>query len=330
MRTSPCRGPLLLAGLILALGVGGCGFLRSVFGEKEGYLFEGYDTLALPGEEVAVKVRLQEGSLLRDKPDVPLRFAENGRMRATARTDGDGYASVRFTPPSPGDYVVTAEAMPGALEKMPPGPARAIVCCRQADAPLIIVDLDKTLVGAGFRTVLMSDPPPMPRSIEVMNQLARRFTVVYLTHRLDYLGPKSKGWLAAHGYPRGPVLLSDKREFLQGSGHYKAEVLGNLRRRFTGRFIGIGDKPSDIQAYLAHRAEAFLLMRIREDAGPRDLRAMASTLQSLPPNVQVVSNWDEIRQAILVGTSHSRDRFIGYLLRRADELETSKRSPEVR
>ena len=330
MRMSPCRSIILLIALALAAGTAGCSFLRSVFGEDQGYLFSGYDTLALPGEEIDVKVRLQSGSFLRDKHGVPLRFQQDGRLLGAARTDDDGYAAVRFKPPAPGDYIVTAEAVPGSLKTASLSPVEALVSCREAGAPLVIVDLDKTLVAAGFRTVLVGDPPPMAHSVEVMNELARHFTLVYLTHRLEYFGPKSKAWLHAHGYPRGPVILADVREFLKGSGDYKIEVIEHLRQRFSGRLIGIGDKASDARAYLANGAEAFLLVRVPEDARAKDLRAVAHSIRSAPANAQVVSDWRDVRQAVVEGTEYPKDRFVGNLLRRAAELEIMGRVPAGR
>jgi hypothetical protein len=60
-----------LKAILVALALpfaAGCGFLRDIFGEENGYLFTGYDAVAVAGEEVDVKVRLQSGSLLKDRP----------------------------------------------------------------------------------------------------------------------------------------------------------------------------------------------------------------------------------------------------------------------
>jgi hypothetical protein len=327
---SPSRRLALFAMLLLAAGAAGCGFLRDIFGEEEGYLFAGRDVLAVPGEEVAVRARLQSGSFLRDKVGVPVRFEYGGRLLGEVLTDKDGCASVPFTPPAPGDYVVTAAAIPESHKVPPPTPVEALVCCREAGAPLIIVDLDKTLVASGFKKVLVGDPPPMPNSVEVMNELAGRFTVVYLTHRPDAFDPKTKAWLHEHGYPHGPALLASKKEFLKGSGEYKTDEIEQLRRRFNGRLIGIGDQISDAQAYRTNGAEALLLVRIPDGARAGDLKRLAHALRSAPPDAQVVGDWREIRQAVLEGARFPRQRFIDNLVRRAEELEIMKRVSEGR
>jgi hypothetical protein len=327
---SPSRRLALLAMLLLAAGAAGCGFLRDIFGEEEGYLFAGRDVLAVPGEEVAVRARLQSGGFLRDKVGVPVRFEHGGRLLGEVLTDKDGYASVPFTPPAPGDYVVTAAAIPKSHKVPPPTPVESLVCCREAGAPLIIVDLDKTLVASGFKKVLVGDPPPMPNSVEVMHELAGRFTVVYLTHRLDSFDSKTKAWLREHGYPHGPALLASKKEFLKGSGEYKTEEIEQLRRRFNGRLIGIGDQISDAQACRTNGAEALLLVHIPDSARAADLKRLAHALRSAPPDAQVVGDWREIRQALLEGARFPRQRFMDNLVRRAEELEIMKRVPEGR
>ena len=327
---SPSRCLVLLAVLLLAAGAAGCNFLRSMFGEEEGYLFSGYDVLAVPGEEVVVKVRLQSGSLLHDKPDVPVRFEHDGRLLGEVRTDKAGYASFPFKPLMPGDYLVTAAALPKPHKVPPPRPVETLVCCREAGAAMVIVDLDKTLVASGFKKVLVGDPPPMPNSVEVMSELAGRFTVVYLTHRLHSFGPKTKAWLREHSYPHGPVLLATNKEFIKGSGEYKTAAIEHLRRQFNGRLIGIGDQISDAQASLVNGAEALLLVRVPDSARADDLRRLARLLRSAPPGAQVVGDWREIRQAVLEGAKFPRQRFIDNLVRRAEELEIMKRVPEGR
>lgn len=318
-----------LEAILVALALpfaAGCSLMRTVFGEENGYLFAGYDAVAVAGEEVDVKVRLQSGGLLKDRPDVPVRFHLGQGVLGDMLTDDEGYAAFRFRPPAPGDYVVTAEALPQAGRPQPPGPAQVLVACREPNAPLIIVDLDKTLVASGTRAVLVGDPAPMPHSVEVMNRLAACFTPVYLTHRVDYFGPKSKAWLRDHGYPRGPVLLAEAREFLKGSREFKTATLERLRRRFKGRIIGVGDKVSDARAYCANGIDAFLLVRAHEGADAQRRRDLASLRRRLPPGVQVVSDWREIEQAIM-GRDRPQARIRNHPLNPDGKMEVLEKAP---
>jgi hypothetical protein len=160
--------------LTLVLAAGGCGTQDLILGAEGGYLFTGYDTLALPGETVQVRARVQAGDFLRAQPGLVVRFYEGGRLYRAAETDSNGVASVSYTPPAPGDTVLRAELSPIGLDQVPPGPIEILVACRQASASMAVVDMDKTLVASGFDQVLVGDPAPMPDSIRVMKRLAER------------------------------------------------------------------------------------------------------------------------------------------------------------
>ena len=304
----------------------GCGLEHTIFGTQGSYLLTANDTLALPGEQVALKARLERGSFLRDKPGVPLRFYCEGLLNCRAVTDEEGNAAVPFRPAAPGDYLVTVSVEPAILEKAPPDPVTLLVACREADAPLAIVDLDKTLVASGFKSVLVGDPRPMVQSLPVMKRLEKDFTIIYLTHRADVLGPKTKAWLRDFGYPRGPLLSASIREALQHSESYKTAVLEGLRRRFCGRAIGIGDKVSDALAYERSGMEPYLLLNIPSHADAHEFRRLADSLQPLPETAQVVTNWNEIEQVLFGGRSHPRAAVQAELRRRADELDRRKKA----
>jgi hypothetical protein len=321
-----CRGAYaaVLAGLAACMA--GCGLEHTIFGTQSGYLLTAQDTLALPGEQVTLKARLESGGFLRDQPGIPIRFQCKGMLDHRAVTDSEGYATIPFRPAAPGDYLVTVVVEPGVLKNAPPEPATLLVACRQADASLAIVDLDKTLVASGFKAVLVGNPKPMPQSLEVMRKLAKDYTIIYLTHRAEFLGTKSKAWLYGYGYPRGPLLLADVRELLEGSGSYKTAALESLRLKFRGSAVGIGDKVSDAIAYRQNGIKPFLLLTVPPDADAGGLRKLADSLQPLPENDQVVTGWGEIEWALLGGRPHPRTAAQAALRQRAEELNGHKKT----
>ncbi|HUX00412.1 MAG: hypothetical protein WBD63_05405 [Phycisphaerae bacterium] len=320
------RAASVLTMAVLAAAAG-CGAQDVLLGARQGYLFTAADALALPGEEVLLRAHLQGGDLLRDQPGYVVRFSRGGVFYKAAETDADGVAAVSFAPPGPGDYVFRADLSPNGFPAEPPQPVDVFLLCRPADAPLLVVDLDKTLVASGFQEVLVGDPEPMPDSVEVMKRLAGTYAVVYLTHRPDLFGPKSKAWLREQGYPAGPVLLSDVGGFLKGSGAFKSGALADLRRRFTGRAIGVGDKISDVQAYLDNGLEGFLIIQADESAGAAALRQLADSIASLGNDAQVVAAWRQIEQAVFEGASFPKGEFERRLRGRAEELEAADNAP---
>jgi len=308
--------PLLLSWL----GAGGCGAQDVLLGAERGYLFAAYDALALPGETVELRGRLQAGDLLSAQRGFVVRFVREGAIFKAAETDSHGVAAVTFTPSRAGEYRFRAELSPSGFADRPPSPAELVVACRPRDAPMMVVDLDKTLVASGFQQVLIGEPEPMPHSQRVARRLAGRYGVVYLTHRPDFFGPKSKAWLAGHGYPPGPVLLSDVGGFLAGSEEFKSGALAELCRRFKRIEIGVGDKIADAKAYHANGLKAFLIIQPDPAAGAEALRTLAQSLQELPESVQVVTGWDQVEKAVFSKASFPRSQAQAQLNRMADAL----------
>jgi len=276
----------------------GCGAQGLILGTEGSYLLTVRDALALPGEEIQLQARFQGGDFLRGRQGHVVRFDHDGKIYKATSTDAHGVAAVTFTPPQAGDYRFVVEVSPDGLPDDPPAARELLVACRAADVPTAVVDLDKTVVASGFHTVLLGNPTPMARSPEVLNRLARTHTIVFLTHRPDYFGPKSKAWLKANGYPPGPVLMSTVGSFLKGSGTYKSEMIAALKKRFTKVEIGIGDKTSDVEAYHENGLKAFLIIQIPDDAAPETLEALADSIKDLPDAVQVVTGWDQVEEGL--------------------------------
>jgi len=180
-------------------------------------------------------------------------------------------------------------------------------------------------VASGFEQVLIGQARPMPGSPQVMRRLAEKYAIIYLTHRPDYFGPKSKAWLRANDYPAGPLLLSNIGGFLGGSGRFKTRAIGRLRERFANILIGIGDKVSDARAYDDNGMRAFLILDIPESPTPGQLRETAAALASLGPRVQVVTSWSQIERAVFAGGSYPPSEARRMLEQRAKALQAKER-----
>jgi len=279
-----------------ASALAGCGAQGTLLGAERGHLFVACDVPATPGQSVQLRVRHQSGDLLADRAGHVVRFCLDGKLYRAAETDADGVATVTFTPPKPGQYLFTASFSPNGFADDPPSPVQLRVACMPADTPIMIVDLDHTLVAGGFEQVLIGDPAPMPHSREVMARLARKYTPIYLTRRPYYFSTKSKAWLKHYGYPPAPVLLSDMGGFLKGPEAFKSAELFELRKTFQQVRIGIGDKPSD------------LILRPDPSDGLEALRELSDDLAELPEDVQVATDWREIERAVLGAARYPKSR----------------------
>ncbi|MBN1845603.1 MAG: hypothetical protein JW810_07965 [Sedimentisphaerales bacterium] len=292
-----------LAGL-LPLSLAGCGTQKVLLGTEGHYLLTTMDEMVLPGKSVSLTARVQAGDLLRPQVGCVVRFYRDGCLYRVTETDQEGLGSVRFRPDRPGDFPFEVVISPVGLRDTAPAPQTLRVCCRAQDAPLVIVDLDKTIVADGFHAVLLGNPEPADHSPPVMQRLAQTHTIVYLTHRPDYFSKKSKTWIEQHGFPPGPVLLSSLSGFLKGSEAFKSERIAELRRRFTRLEIGIGDKFSDALAYHQNVLKAYLLVQLPSSSRREDWESLLADLETLPPEIQVVRDWHQIDAALFRQASY--------------------------
>ena len=296
-----------LAAVCLSLAaVSGCGAQEVLLGTTGSYLFTAMDALATPGEQIDLRAQVRAGDFLQGKRGYAVRFYRDGRLYKVAETDGEGIARASYAPAAAGDSEFVAELAPVGVSGDLPEPRKLLVACRPPDTPLVVVDLDKTVVATGFETVLVGDPVPMEQSQQVLAALAGSRTLVYLTHRPDYFSIKSKDWLARHGYPRGPLLLSTVGGFFQGSGEFKSAMIAGLKKRFTKIEIGIGDKVSDAQAYHDNGLRSFLIFQVPADAPPETYDALVAELGGLDEKVQVVTHWRQVAQALAGEASFPR------------------------
>jgi len=281
-----------------------------------------HDLLVEPGSDVTLEASLRTGLRLDGIENKRLRFTLGDTLLGEVKTDDDGRVSLAWhVPDAPGDYLITVQVHPDDQGKRAAADTTLLVAARKADAPLVIVDLDKTLVASGFSHVLAGDADPMEGAAVVMSRLAKDHTVVYLTHRPDFLGPTSKAWLSSNRFPLGPVLMSRLTTFIRGSGRYKAERIETLRRTFTNLRFGIGDKISDAQAYAQNGMHAILILSIdwSEDEA-HDYEKVARQLADLPDSVDVVTNWAEIAAILFDDARFPKDAMIRRLQDVADGL----------
>ena len=294
-----------------------------------GVLFYAFDTLAYPEKPVDVAARLQSAKNLNYLEGATIGFYQGEELIGTAETDKDGYARISWTPPKAGQYEFTAQ-----IVKPPEGDdykdavkvtaSPLLVAARDKNAELAIVDLDYTVVGSSFLRVMIGGAEPMPGSVNGMNKLANRYTIVYLTHRPDILTRKSKTWLTDNGYPRGPLLVSELKDVFGDSGKFKTAKLKAIRDSFPNVRIGIGDKLSDAQAYVDNGMTAYLIPHYKNK--PKDMVKTAAAIRELKGRgrLHVVSSWDEIDAAVFRRQAFPPEAFANRLEADAKRLQATE------
>ena len=281
-----------------------------------------YDLLVEPDQEVAIGASLRTGLRLEGIEGKRLQFYSGDLLLGEARTDADGRASLRWqVPEEPGDYTITVKIHPDDQGERRVEDSQLLVAARRKDAALVVVDLDKTLVASGFARVLVGGARPMDGADVVMTRLAKDHTIVYLTHRPDFLGPTSKAWLSQNRFPPGPVLTSSLTTLLAGSGKYKADRLESIKRTYANVKIGIGDKISDAQAYVQNGVRSILILQVDwTDDKAEHYEKLAAKVGGLPDTVDVVTNWSEIASVLFDGARFTKDAMVKRLREVASDL----------
>jgi len=279
----------------------GCGMQNQMLGASGGLLLQGFDTLARPGEEVPLTARLQGGDYLKGMEGYLVGFYRLDHKIGQSRTDQDGLAEIAYIPASPGNHVILARLEDPDVRKFAVEAVEIVVAARHRTDPMVVVDLDRTLVAGGFGEVLAGKAEPMPSSGPVMDRLARDHTIIYLTHRPDVFTERTKRWLRKYDYPVGPVLTSTLAQLFKGSGPYKSAAISDLKKVFSRIETGIGDKPSDAEAYTANGMKAVLIIHPDDMPTLEVIARWIRDLRSLPDDVDVVSSWDQVGKALFDG-----------------------------
>lgn len=281
-----------------------------------------YDLLAEPGRAVALRASLRGGLRLDAIEGARVRFHFDGALLGERMTDRQGNVSLHWkVPADPGDYPVRIGVHPDDQPARPVEDATILVAARPADAAIAIVDLDKTVVGSGFLRVLLGMAKPMRGAAAVLKKLARTHTIVYLTHRPDFLVTSSKGWLEKYGFPQGPVLTSALEDLVVGSGTYKNERLAAIRETYKNVAVGIGDKCSDAEVYARNGLRSILILHVDwSEDDPEDFEKPAEKLAALPEAVQVVTDWDQVAEVLFRGGRYPKGEMERRLRRAAADL----------
>lgn len=139
---------------------------------------------------------------------------------------------------------------------------------------------------------------PLPGAAAALHALKEAgYRIVYLTGRHDGPGDSmrsgTEAWLEEHGFPRpgdGSTLLWMKPRRGIDDRRFKEEALRALAKLGPLR-AGIGDRPTDMEAYLSQGMLAFLIRG--------DDRCPGDGLRPEPGRVAVVRDWLELQALFL-------------------------------
>jgi hypothetical protein len=213
-----------------------------------------YDLLLPAGEPATLEVEVEHRVLTFIDPAISgLEIELEGIGRA--RTGPNGIASFSL-----GTLPVGTHRFRVKTGRRPP---EAIVRVIEPGTPVIIVDVDHTIADVspqGFIFRKVQNVRPVLGSREALEELSKSMQILYLTARDHIFTRKTKLWLRAAEFPEAPVYLRKGTRFWSASPQaHKIERLKGVRARFPNIRWGVGDKPGDVAAYIAHGIPPILL-----------------------------------------------------------------------
>jgi hypothetical protein len=302
-------------------------------GAEKGILFYAYDVLTYPGEQTELVARVHNARNLADIPGVTVTFYHNDTPIGTAVTDDEGMAKVEVLPDAVGDYYFTAK-ISNVTDEMPEGlltvkPTLLVVSAREKETPFVVIDLDHTTVGSSFLAVLTGQAEPMADAQKVLRAISKQYSLIYLTHRPEEMGITTKQWLIDHSFPRAPLLMAELNQSIGSSGGFKTGRIAEIIEAFPNLTVGIGDKLSDAEAYLANGMTAYLIPHFDDDDSD-DMHEMADDIDAMTQSnrLNVVDTWAEIEVGLFHKIRYPAVKYTQRLRRRADEIRRRRRDDD--
>jgi hypothetical protein len=243
------------------------------------------DACALPLGRVRLAALLERYLLRFVDPavrGVRIDFLEEGKLLGSARTDARGSATIEVDagPPGRRRFRVVSPRAEQAL----------VVDVLPADAPILVLDLDHTVADVSPWRFAFADNRsvrPLPGAVEAIQGLAGSYHIVYLTARDHSFLTKTREWLRLRGLPDGPVFIRRRRFWSLSPMAHKLERLAEVAR--THRLVaGVGDLPSDMEAYRRNGMTGYLMDPM-------------GTVPA-PEGVIRVRNWEELADRLRTGT----------------------------
>lgn len=151
---------------------------------------------------------------------------------------------------------------PQRVMQAPPAPTSQATRNGQ-DRVGLIVDIDETISITDYPSLILGigtdESRPHRNARDVLLGLSEHFDITYLTARPQWLTVQTRRWLTDRGFPSGTVLTTARMLDVYWPGSFKKRAIAALRRSSPNLLIGIGDRRTDAQAYLANDMVALVV-----------------------------------------------------------------------
>lgn len=245
-----------------------------------------YDSIAVAGEKVILTAKIEK-KILFFRPDIKsekLFFYIDNKNAGESVTDNDGFAYLPRTINKHGIFELTVKV--STASKFFSEFASAKIFCSDKDKPAVIVDIDHTVADVSWLGYIIKSNnkvKPLKNAPDVLQKLSKSYNLIFVTKREDVFLRKTGDWLKMYEFPAAPVFFWDWGKYPLSSAKYKTRRIKMLKQIWKNISIGIGDRDTDIKAYLENGLK---VIKIGKE-------------NKVIPNVTFVSDWDEIKNLLL-------------------------------
>jgi hypothetical protein len=265
------------------------------------------DVILSPGGEARLVAAVHDGpfGIRQSFGDVGVRFYAGEEEVAADRTNRRGLAEAECAWAAAAVYEARASVAGRDLR----GVGRVFRWDPQRVC--IAVDIDETIATTPVKVLLhgsgVDTSQPIPRSVAVLQELARDYQLVYVTVRSRFLLEKTRTWLREQGFPDGPVVVARSIRELFRAESYKQRQIEALRAVWPNLLVGIGDRPSDAAAYDENGMLALALTDAYEHFGPRTVmfRDWDGVGRFFAEHRAVLTDAARLREAVKSGALHT-------------------------
>ena len=155
------------------------------------------------------------------------------------RTDGNGVASLSIEAPAEaGVYRYRARALESAEDDAERASTDVALHVIPAAAKLVVTTVGGTLWSRLLQSG-RTPPAPRARASQVLSELARSHTIIYLDVQPLMQPEKTRGWLKEHGFPEGALLVPEVTfNDDDGAGRWP-EIQSYLKQGIASRWTGV-------------------------------------------------------------------------------------------
>ena len=263
-------------------------FIRLFFAYNSRNLnLKGYDIVGTPGNNYILKCKVQTSNLLGfDKYGEMVDFYIDDNFIGMSSTDKNGIAEIGHYFDEPGTHVITIKL--SEKSRYFANPSNIVAGIYNEHKPILICDIDHTVCDTKILLFLLNQDikiPAVKNSSEVLNRVAEKYDIIYVTHRDNAFIHKTKFWLDLFNYPAGPIFFWNFGKYTFNNEKYKQRIIKNLKKQFPNISVGIGDKTGDAIAYIKNGLKSILITDEKH--------------HGLPEDVIQTKNWNKIEHLLL-------------------------------